>query len=102
VIFATRSNVSNSSTLSPYSSPEFRSNRADGWQPSTLPLVSPDSLGPFCKKARIETNLITDFERWDTVSPRHSFDRFLIEPKHVSDFFDFEGVIKSCEPARDA
>ena len=74
----------------------------DGWLCSTLPLVSPGSLRPFCKKARIETNLITDFERWDTVSPRHSFNRFLVEPKHVSDFFDFEGVIKSCEPARDA
>jgi hypothetical protein len=86
----------------PYSSPELRLNWADGWQRSTLPLVSPGSLRPFCKKARIETNLITDFERWNTVSPRHSFNRFLIEPKHVSDFFDFEGVIKSCEPARDA
>src|SRR6266481_7515533 len=75
---------------------------ADGWSRSTLPLVASGRLRPFCKMAGIETNLITDFERWDAVSPRHSFNRFLVEPKNVGDFVDIEGVVKSCEPARDA
>ena len=49
-----------------------RTEPADGWSRSTLPFIAPGSLCPFCKMAGIETNLITDFERWDAVSPSHS------------------------------